>query len=166
MSSGSVWRVVQIYRGFFRRLRRIFYKQVMGSVGAECVFCDGILIENPSCIYLGNHVRVNNGVILQACEGAQIKVGNNVVFSYGCKLITGGIDYKNSEISRDHIASDIVIEDGVWIGAGAIILPGVTIGRGAKVAAGAVVTKNVNEFQTVVGVPAGAAKKRNYEVTS
>ena len=48
----------------------------------------------------------------------------------------------------------IVIDDDVWIGAGAIVLPGVTIGRGAIVAAGAVVTSTVAPFLVVGGVPA------------
>ncbi|WP_309025292.1 DapH/DapD/GlmU-related protein [Pelagicoccus sp. SDUM812002] len=50
--------------------------------------------------------------------------------------------------------SPIVVEDDVWIGAGAILLPGVRIGRGAIVAAGAVVTKDVPAFARVGGVPA------------
>jgi acetyltransferase-like isoleucine patch superfamily enzyme len=47
-----------------------------------------------------------------------------------------------------------VIEDDVWVGAGAVILPGVTIGRGAIVGAGAVVTRDVPPFAIVAGVPA------------
>ncbi len=46
------------------------------------------------------------------------------------------------------------IEDGAWLGAGAIVLPGVTIGRDAIVGAGAVVTRDVPPGETVVGVPA------------
>lgn len=48
----------------------------------------------------------------------------------------------------------IVVEDDVWIGTGAIILPGVVIGRMSIVGAGAVVTKDVSPFTVVGGVPA------------
>ena len=48
----------------------------------------------------------------------------------------------------------IIIEEDVWIGAGAIILSGVTIGKGAIVSAGAVVTKSVESFNIVAGTPA------------
>jgi len=48
----------------------------------------------------------------------------------------------------------IVIEDYVWIGVGATILPGVKLGKGAVVAAGAVVTKDVSPFSVVAGIPA------------
>jgi acetyltransferase-like isoleucine patch superfamily enzyme len=51
-------------------------------------------------------------------------------------------------------AEGIVIEDDVWLGAGAIITDGVRIGRGAVVAAGAVVTRDVEPHTVVAGVPA------------
>jgi acetyltransferase-like isoleucine patch superfamily enzyme len=47
-----------------------------------------------------------------------------------------------------------VVEDGVTIGAGAVILPGVRIGKDARIGAGAVVTKDVGAGKQVVGVPA------------
>ena len=55
---------------------------------------------------------------------------------------------------------DIVIDDDVWIGYGAIIMSGVTIGQGAVIAAGAVVTKDVEPYAIVGGVPAKLIKKR------
>jgi acetyltransferase-like isoleucine patch superfamily enzyme len=55
----------------------------------------------------------------------------------------------------------ITIEDDAWIGAGAIVLPGVTVGRGAVVAAGAVVTKDVESFTIVGGVPSVVIGCRN-----
>jgi acetyltransferase-like isoleucine patch superfamily enzyme len=49
---------------------------------------------------------------------------------------------------------DVVIEDDVWVGAGAIILKGVCVGRGAIVAAGAVVNRDVPPYTVAGGVPA------------
>jgi phosphonate metabolism protein (transferase hexapeptide repeat family) len=54
----------------------------------------------------------------------------------------------------------VTIGNDVWIGHGAIILPGLTIGHGAVVAAGAVVTKNVEPYAIVAGVPAKRIKWR------
>ncbi len=56
-------------------------------------------------------------------------------------------------------AEGIVIEDDVWLGAGAIITDGVRVGKGAVVAAGAVVSKDVPPHTVVAGVPAKAIKK-------
>lgn len=60
---------------------------------------------------------------------------------------------------REGYAKSIVVEEGVWIGAGAIITGGVKIGKGAVVAAGAVVSKNVEPYTLVGGVPAKVIKK-------
>ena len=54
----------------------------------------------------------------------------------------------------------MVLEDWVYIGSGATILPGVTIGEGAVVACGAVVTKDVEPWTMVGGIPAKFIKKR------
>lgn len=55
---------------------------------------------------------------------------------------------------------DIIIEDDVWIGYGAQIMPGVTVHRGAVVGAGAVVTHDVESYAVVGGVPARLIKYR------
>ena len=51
-------------------------------------------------------------------------------------------------------AKAVRIEDGVWIGGGAVILPGVTVGRNAVIGAGAVVTKDIPANAVAVGNPA------------
>ena len=55
----------------------------------------------------------------------------------------------------------VVIEDDVWIGANAVVLPGVTISSGAVIAAGAVVSKDVSSMTIVAGVPAKKIGSRN-----
>jgi acetyltransferase-like isoleucine patch superfamily enzyme len=61
-------------------------------------------------------------------------------------------------IEQGITAQGIVVEDDVWIGAGAVITDGVRVGRGAVVAAGAVVTKDVPPHTVVAGVPARVVK--------
>jgi maltose O-acetyltransferase len=53
----------------------------------------------------------------------------------------------------------VVIGEGAWLGAGAVVLPGVTIGRGAIVGANAVVTESIGELEVWAGVPARFVKR-------
>jgi acetyltransferase-like isoleucine patch superfamily enzyme len=123
-------------------------------MGRGCQICRGVTIRNPHLVSLGDRVTINEGVILQACNGATINIGSNVVFSYGVYVLTGGLDISRGVDYGEHIASPTVIENGAWVCARAIILPGVRIGKGSVVAAGAVVTHDVPPGVTVAGVPA------------
>ena len=55
---------------------------------------------------------------------------------------------------------ELIVEDDVWIGSGAIVLSGVTIGRGAVIAAGSVVSANVAPYSIVTGYPARKVGRR------
>ena len=81
--------------------------------------------------------------------GERVQVGPRVMF----ETSTHGLVYEATR-GRGTEFRPIVIEDEVWLGAGAIISPGVTVGRGAVVAAGAVVTEDVAPATLVGGVPA------------
>ena len=73
-------------------------------------------------------------------------------------LITGSHNIENCNFPVEF--RPIVIQDYAWIGAGAILLPGVEIGEGSVVAAGAVVTKSVQPYSVVAGIPARKIKDR------
>ena len=148
----------RIFKGFRRRLRTLYYSRVLKSFGNACQICDGVLLFGPDRISLGDQVIINEGVILQACDEATITIGSRVGFSYGACVLTGGLDiYKNIHL-RKHKTASVIIENEVWIGANATILPGVTIGAGSVVAAGAVVTHNIPRNVIVAGVPARIIK--------
>ena len=81
--------------------------------------------------------------------GSGVQIGPRVQFetvSHGLSNLPGR--------GRGFTTAPIVVEDGVWVGAGAIILQGVTIGRGAAVAAGAVVNRDVPPETLAGGAPA------------
>ena len=71
-------------------------------------------------------------------------------------LIDAGLDKSefSTHLFPKHVSGPITIEDGVWIGAGAIVLANVTVGRKSIVGAGAIVTKDVPPFSIVAGNPA------------
>lgn len=92
------------------------------------------------------------------CRG-DIILGNNVSISPECSLITGSHNVNSPNF--EYIEGHIVINDYVWIGSRAMILPNVELGEGVVVCAGAVVTKNVPPYTIVGGVPAREIGKRS-----
>ena len=76
--------------------------------------------------------------------------------------MSGGHKVNSSTFEGEHLP--IVINDYVWVGVSAVILKGVTIGEGAVIAAGAVVTKNVEPYSIMGGVPAVVIGHRNKEL--
>ncbi len=119
----------------------------------------GDLAENGEAfIRIGSMTMVNAFAYLSG-EGG-LDVGNEVLIGPGAKILSAGHDIDGEPLSiyRHGLTyGRIVIEDGAWIGAGAMILQGVTVGQGAVVAAGAVVTRDVPPCAVVRGVPARVA---------
>lgn len=109
-------------------------------------------------LFIGKNVFINTEVRF-ACTTAKIIIRDNVEIGPRVSFETSGhgIIYRLNE-GRSIIDKDIIVEENVWIGAGAILLPGVTVGKGAVVAAGAVVNKDVLPYTLVGGVPAKVIK--------
>ena len=111
-------------------------------------------------ITIGRDVFINSGCHFQDQEG--ITIGDGSLIGHNVVLATINHDLSPLNNRENHYVP-IVIEDHVWVGSNATILPGVTIGRWAVVAAGAVVTKDVEEFTVVGGVPAKEIRKVSQE---
>jgi len=111
-------------------------------------------VTESARLTLGSWSFLGRGVEVD-CQGS-INIGEHVLISPGC-FIT---DHNHGIIEGKRIdqqactVGDIRIEDDVWVGANAVILPAVTIGRGAVVGAGAVVSHDVAANTIVAGVPA------------
>lgn len=114
-------------------------------------------------ITLGRDIFINSGCHFQDQGG--ITIGDGSLIGHNVVLATINHDLYPMNQRKNHYAP-IVIEDHVWIGSNATILPGVTIGRWSVVAAGAVVTKDVEPFTVVGGVPAKEIRKINYKELS
>ena len=121
-------------------------------------------IENEDVkIRIGNYVSFNSNVMLNADLGGNIRIGDNVLIGPNVVFRTANHIFSSREIlikEQGHEAGPINIGDDVWIAANVVIVPNVTIGRGAIVAAGAVVTKDVDDYSIVAGVPAKVIGKR------
>ena len=144
----------RLRRGVARRLRRYLYSMRCKRFGRGVEIADEVLMFNPRFIEIGDGAVINERVILQSCEGADIVVGEGVVISYGAYILTGGLEMAEGRPRQNHATAPVTIGPRAWIGAGALLLPGVSIGPGAVVGAGSVVTRDVPEGVKVVGSPA------------
>lgn len=124
-----------------------------------------VILRQGFNIEIGEGCLINHNNVLQAGKvNAKIRIGNYVHTGANVMMIAFNHAFDTREIptiKQDYYDADIIIEDDVWIGGGAIILAGVTIGKGAIIGAGAVVNKNVPAYTIVGGVPARVLKNRN-----
>lgn len=144
------------------KLRAHFWRIFFYHMGKDVKIAGNCKFVNPQKITVGNEVLINHNTELEATDG-EIVIGNFVLFGMHTKVINSNhifTDWKKPIALQGKSQAKIVIEDDVWVGINAIILPNVTIGRGAVIAAGAVVTKDVEPFAVVGGVPAKIIKYR------
>ncbi|MGC0151604.1 sugar O-acetyltransferase [Chromobacterium vaccinii] len=130
--------------------RASLYRDLFGSVGEGFEQWGGIFCEFGWNIKIGDNVFINaNGVFLDAFD---INIGNHVFIGPNVGIYTSN-HAKDLEQRRNYMewGAPVTLEDDVWIGGGAIILPGVTIGKGSIVGAGAVVAKSVPACSKVLG---------------
>jgi maltose O-acetyltransferase len=145
-----------------KKLRGYYYSQLMAQAGVGLSISDGVRINNPRMVTVGDHCYLGAGVQFYPWN-ERIIIGNNVLIAAGVRMITrkhGFADVDLPMSAQGYTNAPIVIEDDVWIGFQAIILPGVTVGRGSIVGAGAVVTRDVEPYTIVGGVPARLIRKR------
>lgn len=147
------------------KIRNLIYRHVFGvKMGKNSVVYFGAEIRGASQLELGDGCIVGDKSVLDARRGG-INIGKNVQLGSFVKLWTGSHDHDDPYFrSMPHKRGPIKIGDRVWIGSGATILHSVTIGEGAVVAAGAVVTKNVEPYSIVAGVPAKKIGERSHDL--
>jgi acetyltransferase-like isoleucine patch superfamily enzyme len=146
-------------------LRNGWYRRVLGAQigrGASVQMGCFVWFYGPGQVRrvglrIGERSRVNRGCTLD-CRGGLV-IGDDVSISPEVALITAdhSVDVPGFPLCQE----PVVIEDHVWIGMRATVLPGVCVGRGAVVAAGALVTRSVPPCTVVGGVPAKPIATRN-----
>ena len=147
-------------------LRRLWYRHAVGiEFGSRAsvflgayVWFSGPRETRRRGVAIGRNSRINRDCTLDIRCG--LTIGDNVSISPEVMILTLSHDYDDPGF-RDSEPGPVTIEDNVWIGSRALILPGVTVERGAVVAAGSVVTKDVAPMTVVAGVPAKPVAVRN-----
>ncbi|HEY0882752.1 MAG TPA: acyltransferase [Archangium sp.] len=178
LSAGrSVTQVVQKSARYAKELATAkVYLAPVNEVGAGVRTLEQPTIDNQGFMSIGAHTllrSVNVPVELATAPDARLVIGADCSINYGvsigctkdvrigdrCRLgpyvmIVDSAFHELLDRSKRPPSQPVVIEDDVWIGAKASIMPGVRIGRGAVVGTAAVVTKDVPPFSVVAGVPA------------
>jgi acetyltransferase-like isoleucine patch superfamily enzyme len=118
--------------------------------------------NHPENITLGDRTNVNRYCLIWAGPTAKVVFGKDCLTGPGVTVIASRYNVKGRDIVRSYppYEKDIIIGNDVWLGANVVVLPGVTIGDGAIVGAGSVVTKDIEPYDVVVGVPAEKIKTR------
>jgi acetyltransferase-like isoleucine patch superfamily enzyme len=160
----------------FDYLRQMYWRLFIGKIGKGSFIKDGIrIVGNPKRIKIGRnfkiwqncHLTVEKGEIVFGDNGllgvgslinaskGRVLIGNNVAIAPNVKIFSYSHNFNTVKNSIEcYKIADVIIEDDVLIGVGAIILPGVTLGKGSRVAAGSLVINSVNDNCFVGGIPA------------
>jgi acetyltransferase-like isoleucine patch superfamily enzyme len=128
----------------------------------------GMKLASSSLIYMGGKIRDPHNIQIGECttighrctlDGrGGLRIGDNVNLSSEVMIWTAEHDLHDPDFGAT--SGEVVIDDYAWISCRSVVLPGVHIGKGAVVAAGAIVTKSVEPYTVVGGVPAKPIGKR------
>lgn len=99
-------------------------------------------IKYPWKLRVGDHTWIGEHCWIENL--ATVRIGKNVCLSQGSMLLTGNHNYKKPGF--DLITVPITLEDGVWIGAKAIVCPGVQVASHAVLSVGSTATKNLKAY--------------------
>ena len=152
--------MLRLIKSYFKRILKLIAKDIPGyNLRAKLLRMAGYDVGFP--VYIGEGLII----VDMQYQKPMVFIGNEVTIAQRVTLITSSGAPESKDIYRVFGADvgPIHIQDGAWIGAGAIIHPNITIGQSAIVGSGAVVTKDVPPYTVVVGIPARPIKRFSIE---
>ena len=144
----------------FSGLRSGLLRLFGASIGKGVVLKPYINIKYPWNLEIGNHCWIGEQVWIDNLD--RVNIGSHVCISQGAMLLCGNHNYRSS--SFDLITGKITLEDGVWIGAKAVVCPGIICYSHSVLSVGSVATKNLEPYTVYSGVPATASRQRKIMV--
>ena len=144
------------------RLKASFLRMNGAVIGKRVVFYPRVWISPARSLSIGDDVDLALDVVITTSGG--VRIGDRTLVGYRTQILSANHTIPSEHgraCEAGHDKKPVVIGCDVWIGANCIILPGTTIGDGAVIGAGSVVTKPVEPFCVVAGVPARLIRRRD-----
>ncbi len=142
-------------------VRSFIYKLLFKHLGGFAYVQHGVTIVQANRLSVGRNFGCNTGTYINAVGdimiGDYVLIGSNVTISSGKHPIEGDQPHIFARPAEPY---PIIIEDGVWIAAGAVIMPGIRLGQGSVIGANAVVTKDTEAYGVYAGAPARKLRSR------
>lgn len=124
-----------------------------------------IRIYGDGEIDLGNDSYIGSYSTIQLTKGFKVVIGKKCQISHNVRMYTSSAD-PDQDFTVEKVKpaknGNIIIGDGVWIGANVFINPGIKVGNNAVVGANSIITKDVADNAIVGGVPAKLIRFKNY----
>ena len=137
-------------------IKNLLLKLFGAKIGSGLKVKPCVNIKYPWLLTIGDNVWIGEEVWIDNL--VMITIGSNVCLSQGVLLLTGNHDYKKATFNL--ITGSIILEDGVWIGAKAIVSPNVTAGSHSVLTSGSIATKNLEAYSVCQGNPAVKLRER------
>jgi putative colanic acid biosynthesis acetyltransferase WcaF len=147
----------------FSSLKVVILKLFGAKIGKNFVIKPSVNIKYPWFLEIGNNVWIGENVWIDNL--AKVSIGNNVCISQGAMLLCGNHNYKKS--SFDLLVSDIIVEDGAWICAKAIVGP--SYGRSLRISShsilsvASVANKDLESYCIYQGNPSRKIRNRKID---
>lgn len=140
----------------FMGIKIALLKAFGAKIGKGLVIKNNVCIKFPWKLTIGDYVWLGENCWIDNLD--KVTIGNQVCISQGALLLTGNHDYTLT--SFDYRNAPIVIEDGAWIGAKAVVCPGVIVHSHAILTVGSIATKEMEDYGIYQGNPAKLIRLR------
>lgn len=143
----------------FGSLRKFILRLFGAKIGKGVILKHRVNVKFPWNLEIGDYSWVGESVWIE--NQGKVSIGKHCCLSQGAVLMTGNHNYKKPTF--DLIVKPIVLEDGVWIGAGAMLTQGVTAHSHAVLGVNSVANKDLEAYTIYGGNPCIALRKREME---